>query len=195
MLTDNAHDALASYLSQSQLLSAKEIYQFMQYWKEVRFRRKQPITREGQVEHYLYFVVEGVQRTYHIKGNKEHTISFSYPPSFSGIFESFISQLPSRYTLDTLSDSHLLRLPKARLEELCDQSHGIERFVRRAEEKALVGLAQRLLEQMSFSAEEKFLALLNRSPHLLHLIPHKYLATYLGIDPTNFSKFLGRIKV
>jgi hypothetical protein len=37
--------------------------------------------------------------------------------------------------------------------------------------------------------------LLKRSPHVLRLIPHKYLASYLGIDATTFSKLLGTIRL
>ena len=53
----------------------------------------------------------------------------------------------------------------------------------------------RQIELQSFSAEQRFRALLKRSPHILHLVPHKYLASYLGMDATNFSKFLGNIRL
>jgi hypothetical protein len=36
---------------------------------------------------------------------------------------------------------------------------------------------------------------LQRSPHILNLVPHKYLASYLGMDATNFSKLLGSVKI
>jgi hypothetical protein len=54
---------------------------------------------------------------------------------------------------------------------------------------------QRLAELQCFSSEEKFRSLLQRSPHILQLVPHKYLANYLGIDATNFSKFINRIRI
>ena len=56
-------------------------------------------------------------------------------------------------------------------------------------------VGQRQIELQSFSAEQRFRSLMARSPHILHLVPHKYLASYLGLDPTNFSKFLGTIKL
>jgi len=48
---------------------------------------------------------------------------------------------------------------------------------------------------LSFTAEQKFRKLLTRSPQVLQLIPHKYLASYLGIDPATFSKLLGTVKL
>jgi hypothetical protein len=54
---------------------------------------------------------------------------------------------------------------------------------------------ERQVELLSFSAEEKFKTLLKRSPHVLQLIPHKYLASYLGIDASTFSKLLATVRI
>jgi len=57
------------------------------------------------------------------------------------------------------------------------------------------GVLERQIEIQCFSAEEKFKALLKRSPHVLQLIPHKYLASYLGIDAATFSKLPGSVRL
>ena len=59
----------------------------------------------------------------------------------------------------------------------------------------MAGVLERLVELQCFSAEEKFRKLLRRSPHLLQLVPHKYLANYLGMDATNFSKLINKVKI
>ena len=59
----------------------------------------------------------------------------------------------------------------------------------------LVGIANRYYEQKALSLEERFTIFVNRSAHLLNKIPHKHLASYLGMDPTNFSKLPGKIKL
>ncbi|HYF03522.1 MAG TPA: cyclic nucleotide-binding domain-containing protein [Patescibacteria group bacterium] len=187
--------ALQVFVRQYNLLNDSEVELFTQDWEEVSYKRKQFIIMAGQTAKHLYFVNDGIQRSYYIKDDKEYTMGFSYPPSFSGIIESFITQTPSSYYLETLSDSQLLRLSKDKLEELCKQYHSIEHFVRKAEEMFLVGIAKRLYEQTAFTSEEKFRSLLKRSPHLLTLIPHKYIASYIGVDPTNFSKFLKSIRI
>lgn len=163
-------------------------------FQEVSFPRRHLITSEGQTERYLYFVLEGIQRSYYLKDGKEYTIAFTYPPSFSGIPESFLTQRPSRYFLETLTPSRLLRLPFERLEELTRNSHPVERLLRKACEGVLVGLVERHYELLALSIEERFRTFAARSPHLFNLIPHKYLANYLGMDPTNFSKLLNSIR-
>ena len=72
---------------------------------------------------------------------------------------------------------------------------GVEQLIQKGLVQALSGVLERLVEVQSFSSEERFLKLLKRSPHILQLIPHKYLANYLGIDPTNFSKLINKVRI
>jgi hypothetical protein len=71
----------------------------------------------------------------------------------------------------------------------------IEILIRQGITHTISGLLTRLVELQCYSSEERFLQLLHRSPHILQLVPHKYLANYLGIDATNFSKFINKIKI
>jgi pyridoxine 5'-phosphate synthase PdxJ len=60
---------------------------------------------------------------------------------------------------------------------------------------ALKGALERHIELQCYTNEEKFKTLLKRSPHILNLVPHKYLASYLGMDATNFSKLLATVRL
>ena len=62
-------------------------------------------------------------------------------------------------------------------------------------EAVLAGMIQRHFELQSLSIKERFLVFARRSPHLLELVPHKYLAAYLNINPTNFSKLFNSVKM
>jgi hypothetical protein len=42
--------------------------------------------------------------------------------------------------------------------------------------------------------EERYKAFCRRSAHLLQRVPHKYIASYLGIDATNFSKLYNTVR-
>ena len=122
-------------------------------------------------------------------------VAFTYPPSFSGIPESLLTQTPSKYYLQTLSRSRLVAFPYQKLLRLMDEHHAIERFIRITLSYILKGVMDRQYEQLSLSMEERFLALAKRSPHLFQTVPHKYIASYLGIDPTNFSKLYNSHKI
>ncbi|WP_295126774.1 Crp/Fnr family transcriptional regulator [uncultured Chitinophaga sp.] len=164
-------------------------------WEPVQFKRKEVITAAGEVERYAYFVLEGVQRAFFLEGDKDATLVFNYTGSFSGVIDSFFLQQPSRYYLETLTACRCLRLSFADLTRLMDKYPLIERWVRIGTTAALSGVMERHIEMLTSNAEQKFRKLLTRSPHVLQIIPHKYLASYLGIDPATFSKLMGSVRL
>jgi CRP-like cAMP-binding protein len=165
-------------------------------WKKSNIGRKQTITVAGNKEAHLYFVIEGVQRIFYLDdGGQESTLLFTYAPSFGGVIDSLLLQQPSRYYYETLTPSVLLQLSHTHLFALMQAHPAVEVFVRKALTLSLSGLLERLTELQTFSSPEKFRKLLQRSPHLLHLVPQKYLASYLGIDATNFSKLMNTVRI
>ena len=189
-------DQLRQFITTSFSLKGEELEQLLGIWQPFHCKRKTILTTAGETERYLYFVVEGIQRGFYIGDNKkEATIVFMYAPSFSGIADSFLTQTPSAYFLETLTTSRFLRTSYQQIDGLMNQYPEIRKMVLFLTAFIVKGLLQRQVELQCFSAEEKFRTLLHRSPHLLQLIPHKYLASYLGIDPTTFSKLLGSVRL
>ena len=169
---------------------------FQPFGKRLRLNEKQYCVHPAKQNETCYFVLEGIQRAFHIdEEENEQTIVFTYPYSFSGIADSFLTQTPTPYFLETLTHSVLLKTSYSQLSSLMEQSHAIERMILKTTAFALKGVIERQIELGSYSAEKKFTTLLHRSPHLLQIIPHKYLASYLGIDPATFSKLMGRIRL
>ena len=164
-------------------------------WQPFSCKRKTVLTAAGETERYLYFVLEGVQRAFYTNEGKEATIVFTYPPSFSGVADSFLTQTPSHYFLETLTASSFMRTSFQQLSQLQQQFPAIQKMILKATAFTLRGVLERQIEIQCFSAEEKFRKLLTRSPHVLQLIPHKYLASYLGLDATTFSKLLGTVRL
>lgn len=169
---------------------------FLSVWMPFQAGRKEVLTVSGNVEKYMYVVLDGVQRVYyHDDLDREATIVFTYPPSFGGVLDSFLLQTPSKYNFETLTPSSFLRASSASFNGLMEKHHAIETMVRKGLSGVIAGLEERLAEIQSFSSEEKFRSLLKRSPHILQLVPHKYLASYLGIDATNFSKLINKVRI
>jgi CRP-like cAMP-binding protein len=177
-------------------LQDEEWTAFAGIWTLFEAKRKEIITATGETEKYLYFVAEGVQRVYYFDDQgREATVVFTYAPSFGGVLDSLLQQKPSRYFYETLTPSVFFRAPFTQLEQLMQQHSNIEILVRQGVTGALSGVMERLVELQCYSSEERFRKLLQRSPHILQLVPHKYLANYLGIDPTNFSKLMNKVRI
>lgn len=169
---------------------------FAAIWESCTVKRKEVITTSGSTEKYLYFVTEGVQRIYYFdEQDREATIIFTYAPSFGGVLDSLLMQQPSKYYCEALTASTFIRAKHSDLQKLMLQHNEIETLIRQGVTSSLSGVLERLVELQCFNSEEKFRKLLQRSPHILQMVPHKYLANYLGIDATNFSKLINRVKI
>jgi CRP-like cAMP-binding protein len=189
-------DAMHQFVQQIHPLNAADWAAFSAIWQPFEAKRKVVLTTSGEVERYVYFVLEGVQRAYSVsEDGREVTLVFTYAPSFSGVADSFLLQKPSKYFFETLTPSRFVRTSFRQLDALMLSNPAIERLIRLAISHTLSGVLERQIELQSYSAEERFKTLLRRSGHVLTLIPHKYLASYLGMDATNFSKLLSNVKV
>ncbi|WP_138484991.1 Crp/Fnr family transcriptional regulator [Dyadobacter bucti] len=187
---------LRSIISSIRPIPDADWTEFSLIWKPFKARRKETLTSENDTEKYLYFVTEGVQRVFYLDDQgREATLVFTYAPSFGGVIDSFLLEKPSRYYYETLTPSSFLRASFSELKELMDRKPSIERLIRTGLTESMSGVMERLVEIQCFSSEEKFRKLLSRSPHIMQLVPHKYLANYLGIDPTNFSKLVNKVRI
>ncbi|MEO0340702.1 MAG: Crp/Fnr family transcriptional regulator [Bacteroidota bacterium] len=188
-------EGLKKYLQQFYEVPDDILQPYLKLWRPYDISKKQLMRSEGEVELYLYFVLEGVQKSYYLHKDKEYVIAFAYAPSFSGIPDSFFTQTPSRYYLESITASHFLRISYEQHQQYLSAHREIETLYRKVAETFLHGVIQRQHEIMALSIEERFRAFAGRSAHLLQIIPQKDIASYLNISPTNFSKLINRIRI
>jgi CRP-like cAMP-binding protein len=191
------YEILYRFLAATLQLPEATIAALLPDWQPFAAPRRTILTAAGEQEPYLYFVLEGVQRAYYLgeRDRQEATLMFSYPPSFSGAAEAFLTERPAAYFFETLTPSRFLRITRTAFFAQLDRFPDFHRAMTRFMGELVRGMLERQVELQCFNAEEKFRALLTRSPHILQLVPHKYLASYLGIDPSTFSKLLGSVRV
>ena len=176
-------------------LSEPEMEAFLAPFEMFTAARKVILTPAGEPERYLYFVLDGVQRIYQtMQDGREATLVFTYPPSFAGVLDAMISGKTSKYDFETLTASRFLRAPVSDILAMASKYSSIKDLITMGLAQSITGLLERLAEMQCLSSEEKFRNLLSRSPHILTWVPHKYLANYIGIDATNFSKFINSVK-
>ena len=186
---------LISFLQQIHPLKEPVLRDYLSHWEEVHCARREVLVAEGQTEKYLYFVLEGIQRSFFSKDGREHVIHLTHPPALMAVPESFLLQQASRYTLECITPSRLLRISYQQHQAMMDKHPEVERLIRRALEMIVVDMVQRHHELMAYTIEERFAALMQRHPELINLLPHKYLASYLRIDPSNFSRLMNQYPI
>lgn len=186
---------MKKYLSSFYNISAEILEEYISNWSKYSVPRKSVITECGRTERYLYFVKDGIQKSYYLNEGKQHVMFFAYAPSFSGIVESFLTQTPSKYYLETITDSTFLRIPYAKHAQLIKEHRELETLFRIITEQFLMGIIERHHQLMAFNTETRFKKFTKRSPHLINMVSQKDIASYLRIDPTNYSKLINTVKI
>ncbi len=188
-------EAFKQFLSAIHEIPGDILNEYISHWTEYSLPRKTVMTAPGQTEKHLYYVLEGIQKSYYLHNDKFHVIAFTYAPGFTGIIDSVLTGAASKYYLETISPSKFLRITISKHEELLQKHRDIETLYRKYNEQVLVGLLKRYFELMAFDIETRFKSFVERSPHLLNMVSQKDLASYLRIDSTNFSKLINRIRI
>ncbi|MCB9284153.1 MAG: Crp/Fnr family transcriptional regulator [Lewinellaceae bacterium] len=164
------------------------------YFKERRVKRRQFILQEGDICKHNTFVVEGCFRMYMVdEKGKEHNLQFAVENWWIGDIGSFHSEEPSKLYIEALENSVILQIKKEDQLRLFVDHPKFNRIFRVFTENALVGAQRRILQNISSTAEERYLDFLNRYPHFFNRISNVQIASYLGVTPEFLSTIRKKI--
>lgn len=169
-------------------LTKEETDFFVSILEEKKLKKREHLLKAGQVYLYETFIAEGCTRTYFIdKDEIEHVVYLAIEDHWSGDLYSMSTGKPSIYHIEALEDTTLLRIHKSSFELLFERVPKFERFFRILFKNSLVAQQLRILQSLSYTAEERYLAFCEKYPRLGLRIPQKYIASFLGITPEFLS--------
>jgi CRP-like cAMP-binding protein len=186
---------LKNYLNRIHPIPDPLLNNFLSYWHHKKSSRREVITAAGSVERYLYFTIKGFQKGYYLKDEREFIIAFTYPYAFTCVPESFLTQKPSNYSFECLTESEFFRISYKDFFDFVDKHSQFETLLRKSLIGTLGGIVNRYHRLLTLSMEERFKDFMQKSPQLINQISHKEIAKYLKIDPTNFSKLLNTVRI
>ncbi len=156
--------------------------------RAVRLKRNDFLIQKGQTESSLFYVTDGRMRIFYPHKEEEICVGFAYDHNLICSYPSFILNKPSDYYIQALSETNLMAINRSDFYALFDQHLNIERSWRMLEEDALLGKIEREVEMLTFTPEERYNRLMERSPHIFQIIPRKYIASYLRMTPETLSR-------
>lgn len=190
--------AIIKAVSKHIKLTGEEQASFLSLLESTTVKPKEFILRAGTVCRYSWFVNSGCLRSFTVDSDGvEHILSFAPAGWWIADLFSLFSQKPGMLNIEAMSESELLLLSKPKQEELYKQVPKFERFFRIITENALVASQQRLMDNLSLSAKERYLKFCDVYPGLIDSLPQKQVASYIGVTPEFLSKMkkeLGRQK-
>lgn len=159
-----------------------------------QLRRRQAILQAGFPCRHYSFVVTGCLRLFAIdQKGVEHNLQFAAEndrPSDRWIADisSFHSGQSSQLFIEAVEPSTILQIEQEDLYFLYLNIPKLDRIFKVIIEDKFVDLQNRLLQTISSTAQERYLAFLDRYPTLARRLPNTQIASYLGITPEFLSK-------
>ena len=74
------------------------------------YPKKTLLLKAGKIEKHLSFIEQGIIRFYIDNGDGELTFSFAFNNSFFSAYDSFLTQSPSTYNVESLTDCTVWQL-------------------------------------------------------------------------------------
>ncbi len=180
---------LIYYMKKWTSISEREEAVILSFFEPFEIKRKKDLMRYGEVCKHIDFIVKGCLRSYYAdEKGIEHIYQIRMDNSWISDLESFYTQEPSRYYIEALEDTQLLRITRGNLEKLYEEVPGMERYFRILFQKAYVNSLKRLSSTMWEPAADRYKNLLKRHPDMFQRVPMVYIASYLGITPESLSR-------
>jgi CRP-like cAMP-binding protein len=181
-------------ISKHVTLTPEESQLFLSKTETHHFKAKSILLNTGEICKYSYFVNSGILRSFNINDNiVEHVLNFACEGWWIGDMYSLISQKPGNLFIEVLEDAEVVMLSKENQEQLYTEIPKLERFFRILTENSLVANQERLMDNLSLSAEEHFSKFCKKYPTLVQKVPQKQIASYIGVTPEFLSKMKSRL--
>lgn len=181
-------------LSKGIRLTTEERQFFNEHFEKEDIKKNAFLIKEGEKEKYLYFIENGIVRYWTTNMKlREITFWFSFSNEFANSYFSLMQSVPSAFNVQALCNSIIWKIKTDDLSLLYDISLNTNKIVRIVLEDVFTRKIEREITLLKLSPEDRYQELIKYQKQLIHNIPLKHLASYLGITPQALSRIRGRI--
>ncbi len=153
-----------------------------------KYKKGSMILREGEICENIYYLRSGLIRQFYYKNGKEVTEHLGASNSIFMCIESLFKEEPSKLQVEALEDSHVYKLPKAKLELVSLHHVNIQMMYRKILEESLI-LSQQHADLVRFeSAQSRYEKMRKRMPEVVAHAPLLHTASYLQMTPETLSR-------
>lgn len=185
----NSRQKLAEYIQRICTLTESEVADFVGAFEEAKVKKRQFIVQPDFTAQYRHFVVQGAFRAYIVDDNgSDNTIAFAIEDWWITDCTSYNNQQPATMFVVALEDSITLRIEFGKEQELKTTNHKFETIFRVMAERGLAIQRQRIISNLTMSAEERYNNFMSQYATIVQRLPQYALASYLGMTPEFLSK-------
>ena len=157
------------------------------------FKKNSFFLKEGEVCKHMAFINTGLMRAYYLKDGKEYIVSFVEEGNWVNEHSSFLTKTPSLFFIEALEDTEVLLLGYDDLQDLFCQYKSFERFGRLIAECQNYEISKRNNSLLLETPQERYQNFVKEKGKYINVLPLKYIASYVGIEPESLSRIRNRL--
>ncbi len=156
--------------------------------------RKEYFLRAGEYCKSKAYLNKGCSRNFVMdEEGHERILFFAFEDWWLGDFESYYSSKPGTNYVQMIEDSELFIITKENFEKLELQIPKLKQWYAYKMSRSTSASIKRMEELKTLSAEDRYLNLLEKQPHIFQRVPLQYIASYLNIEPQSLSRMRNRL--
>jgi len=184
---------LLAYLSDKLHLSSKDKELVQKYFILEQQTANTTLLKTGQVERYVYFLEKGIIRGYQNQNGKIVVGHLVGENNFFNSLDSFMTEAPSLYCFEAITDIEYYKITKLDLELLKSYDTQWTNFITNVINEHLICKMDRVKDFQTLTAKERYLKFLKETPDLASQVSVENMASYLGIEAPSLSRIRKQI--
>lgn len=164
------------------------LQELLQGLRTKKLKKGEYLLKHHEVCRHLYFVNEGLLKTFFYKNDKEFIMRFFSENVLFSEFDSCLKQQPSTFMIKALEPTTVTLISYKKIEGLCKKHHSMETFFRKLISVAALKMMARISDMLEESSTRRYEKFVKENGPLVQRINLGDLARYLGITQQSLSR-------
>lgn len=187
---------VATLWTTTQMTDSNEIIteweKFSHLLKRQEIPAKTTLLQEGKIARTMFFIEKGCLRTWVNNEGKEITTQFFFEGDSVSSIESFRTNQPSLYSIESLEPCILQTISQKDFQNIIENTPELKTQLEDHLFKRFVQSQQLLYSFLKNNPKQRYEELIEQHPHIIQRIPQHYIASYLGITSVSLSRIRNR---
>ena len=180
-------------MNKGTIAAASDWNKFNHLFKRQEIPAKTILLREGEISKNAYLIEKGCLRTWFNNDGVEITTQFFFEGEGVSAIESFRTNEPSFYSIESIEPCIVKALSRKDFEFVLDNSPNIKLEQERHLLNRFVYCQRLLLSHIKDSPQKRYEQILQERPDIIMRIPQHYIASYLGITKVHLSRIKSKL--
>jgi CRP-like cAMP-binding protein len=165
---------------------------FGHLFEKQKIPAKTVLLEEGQVSRRMFFIEKGCLRTWANNDGREITTQFFFEGDKVSSIESFRTNQPSLYSIESLEPCILQTISQHDFQKALENLPELKVEMQEHLFKRLLQSQKTFYSYLKNTPQQRYVELIEEHPHIIKRIPQHYIASYLGITSVSLSRIRNR---